>query len=572
MGSERRAQDLVISAALIGVVAAVYAPVRTFGFVSFDDPGYVIENARVLSGASLENVRWAFTTFHFANWHPLTWLSYFADVAVFGPDPGAMHLVNVALHAANAVLVFALLHLLTGQRWPSACVAALFAVHPLHVESVAWISQRKDVLSAFFGLCSLLAYARYARGGGAIAWGASAGALALGLMAKPMLVTLPLLMLVLDAWPLGRWSPLASGGARALGRLLREKIPFLLIAAASSALTLVAQARSHAIAGIEHVSFDARIANAGIAYAAYLSKLFWPAALAPLYPHPGDAVPRALGFAAWAAIAALTLLAFFAGRRRPAIAVGWTWFLVALVPVIGLVQVGDQAYADRYVYLPALGIYIALAWSLCGSASGSAARRAAAAAATAAVLALASVASVQVGHWRDSLTLFEHTLRVTSNNTVAHTHYANALFGAGRASDAVDHYRAADTIHPGLAWNHVGLGNAWLQMQQFAEARAAFSSALAADPTSVAAHVGLGNTQLAERDAPAALESFRRALELAPDSAEAHNSVGVALATMGDLEGALGHFEAALRLRPYYAQAAANLARAKQALAAGSAN
>lgn len=572
MHEAARAKDLAVGALLVLAVAAVYAPVRTHGFVSFDDPGYVASNARVLAGWTAENVVWALSTFHFANWHPLTWLSYMAEVTLFGPDPGAMHVTNAVLHAANALLVFGLLRSLSGERWPSALAAALFAVHPLHVESVAWIAQRKDVLSTCLGLLSLLAYVRFARRGSRLAYLASVGALGLGLMAKPMLVTWPVVLLLLDAWPLRRLPrPTTREARRVLARRLAEKLPFAALALATSALTLAAQAGSRAIAGLEHVALDARMANAGIAYASYLLKLVWPVDLAPLYPHPGNAASRLLGAAGLLAVALLTVLALRAGRRRPAVAVGWLWFLVTLAPVMGLVQVGDQAFADRYTYVPALGLYGAVAWGLRDLVTSfPRGRVAAATGAAAASIALAGVASGQVRHWQDSLTLFEHTLDATRANTVAHTHYGNALLASGRFAEAIDHYQAANALHPGLAWNHVGLGNALLQLRRFGEARRAFASALAVDPDSPDAHIGMGNAYLAEREARAAFDSFRRAVELAPDSAEAHNNAGAALGAMGDLERAIGYFEAALQRRPGFAEAAANLARARQGLAATS--
>ncbi len=568
MRGRLRAEDLAIGFGLVLASAIVYGPVRAYGFVSFDDPGYVAENARVLTGLTMENVEWAFTTFYFANWHPLTWLSYMADVSIFGPDPGAMHVVNVVFHAANALLVYSLMRALSGNRWVGAGVAALFAVHPVHVESVAWISERKDVLSAFFGLLSLRAYAHYARSGSRLAYALSGVGLAMGLLAKPMLVSWPFVMLLLDAWPFGRIGPLGTPeGRRSSLHLVVEKIPFFALSILASVLTLIAQGSSDAIAGVEHVALVSRIANAGLAYVAYLRMIVWPLDLAPLYPHPGDSVSLVRGAVAVAGVALATLLVLRHPRRFPAATVGWLWFLGMLVPVIGLVQVGDQAYADRYTYLPALGIYLLVVvfarraleafprwsrWALAGFGS--------------VLVALAVAASAQRAYWKDSLTLFDHTLRVTRDNTVAHTHYGNALLAAGRPAEAAAQYQAADAIHPGLAWNYVGLGNALLQMQRVSEARQAFEFALAVNPDLFDAYIGMGNVRLAERNPRAALESFWRAIELAPDSAEAQNNAGAALGALGDLAGAIGYFEAALARRPEYPDAATNLARARQLL------
>jgi len=352
-----RSRVIVLALLLAVGTAAVYLPVRSFDFCGFDDDAYVSENALVRQGLTPRGVAWAFTTFRAANWHPLTWLSHMLDVSLFGMEPGAHHLVNVAFHAANAVLLFLVLRGMTGALWGSAAVAALFALHPLHVESVAWIAQRKDVLSAFFFLLMLSAYLRYARSPSRGRLAAVTALFALGLLAKPMLVTAPFVLLLLDFWPLGRFGgahpdpgTLPAGHPPAVGvrRAVLEKVPLFLLSALSSVVTVVAQSRGGAMVPADALPFGARAANALVACAAYLWKTFWPAGLAVYYPHTKGELPAWKIAGAAALLSALTGIAVREARRRPYLAVGWLWFLGMLVPVIGLVQVGGQAMADRY--------------------------------------------------------------------------------------------------------------------------------------------------------------------------------------------------------------------------------
>jgi hypothetical protein len=433
---DRRA--VVLALLLAAATAALLWPAGGFAFLNYDDNQYLTLNPRVTPGLTLDGAAWAFTSVGYAfNWHPLTWLSHMADVSLFGLDPRGHHLVNVLLHAANAALLFALLRALTGALWAPALVAALFAAHPLHVESVAWVSERKDLLSTLLGLATLAAYLRHLRRPGRWSLLPALAAFVLGLLAKPMLVGLPLLMLVLDFWPLGRLR-----GPRA--RRLLEKLPFLALAAAAAGVTYVAQLRGGALKGLQEVGLPVRAANALVAYVWYAAKALWPAGLTIFYPYPD---PAGEGFW-WRALAAalglglVTAAALRLARRAPYVLAGWLWYVATLLPVVGLVQAGLQAVADRYTYLPLAGLFLAAAWG--GAAAAPRRRRAAALAPVACALALAAFAGAaraQLGVWRDSVALFEHALAVTQDNFVAELNLSAALREQGRVAEADRHFQ-----------------------------------------------------------------------------------------------------------------------------------
>jgi len=426
----RPCEPLVIALTLVALVLAIYQGVGGFGYVQYDDPLYVFENPVVRRGLSLDGVVWAFTSFHAANWHPLTWLSHMTDVQLFGLDAGWHHRVNVAIHAANSVLLFLWLFSATRAPWRSAFVAALFASHPLHVQSVAWIAERKDVLSTFFWLITTGAYVLYVRRPSWTRYGLVSVCLALGLMAKPMVVTLPVVLLLLDVWPLGR----LDGAPITLRRawpLVQEKLPFMALALASSVATVLAQS-SRAIISMERLSLPSRVANAVIAYSWYLLRTIWPGQLAVYYPHrawkPGNVLTLQAAASA-IALVVLSALAAWQWRRRPFLAVGWGWYMLTLLPVIGLVQVGFQGMADRYTYVPLIGIFIAVAWALPSGWLASPLRRAAiGAAAILLVLASAVWARVQVRPWRDTLSLFGQATRVSSESALAWKNLGAAQF------------------------------------------------------------------------------------------------------------------------------------------------
>ncbi len=536
-----------IALCLFAGALALYLPVRGHGFIAYDDGLYVAENPHVASGWSARGVRWAFTSASYAdNWHPLTWLSHMLDVELFGLDPGPHHLVNACLHALNAVLLFVALRALTREVWPSALVAALFAVHPLRVESVAWIAERKDLLAGTFWMLALLAYARYARAPSPARYSRVALAFALGLMAKPATVTLPFVLLLLDVWPLGRLQTripslapthpgTAPGETRGPGsgfRILLEKLPLVALAVGASALTLVAQRAGGAISSA--LPFGERCANALESYWVYLRQAVYPGGLAVFYPHPAIVEPGRsrliAGLAAGLALAIATALAWRARSRAPWVLVGWLWFLGTLVPMIGLVQVGMQAHADRYTYLPSIGVGIALVW---GAAAWVRARPRllsfAALGAVVVVLVLAFASRRALASWRDSITLFEHALAATEANWVAHNNLGLALGGEGRVDEALPHFEEAARIFPGFFEAHLNAGKAHYRIAQDAE------------PGPARAELEL------------AREAYERAVSLRPAHAEARFDLGVVLANLGALEQAGAELDRALTLDPGYA-------------------
>jgi len=456
-----RATAIAIALALAALVLAIYAPVRHFDFVQLDDPAYITENPHVLRGLTLDGVRWAFTTGHAANWHPLTWLSHMLDAELFGVAPGPHHLTSVLLHALNTLLLFGALLRMTGAVWRSAVVAALFGVHPLRVESVAWVAERKDVLSALFWLLTLRAYAGFAAPAEPAAprrgrrYALALALFALGLMAKPMLVTLPFTLLLLDWWPLGR---LGRTGA---WPLVREKIPFVALAAASSAVTLIVQERGGAVSAVSSEPFALRLENAVVSLVAYLRDMLWPAGLTVIYPFP-ESVPAWQAAGACLVLGGISLAAWRLARSHPYVPVGWLWYLGTLLPVAGLVRVGLQARADRYTYVPLIGIFIAVVWGGAELAARAGARfprrpalpaAAPALLAAASILALAAAARHQVGYWKDNVTLWTRatvlTLRV--DEFEAHMSLGAALAAQGRSGEALRHFAEAVRLRPDSA-------------------------------------------------------------------------------------------------------------------------
>jgi len=549
-----------VPVALLAVALLAVAPylagggLRTFIFV--DDGEYVLENKHVLPGLTAAGVKWAFTTFYGSNWHPLTWLSHMADVSLFGLDAQGHHLTSVALHGANAALLLLALVRLTGALWRSGLVATLFAVHPLRVESVAWIAERKDVLCGLFFVLVLLAWERYARRPGPARYATVAGLLALGLQAKPMLVTVPLLLLLLDFWPLGRWRPDES--AARLGVLLAEKLPLLLLSLASGLVTFFAQRVGDAVQGLAGYTPAVRLSNALIAYVTYVGKTLWPARLAFYYPHP----VVVLAGKATASLAVLGLLAWWAWRARrraPWWGLGWLWFLGMLVPVIGVIQVGEQALADRYTYLPGIGLAVALVWGLPGL-TRAAGLRPAPAAALAALAALFAASVAQVARWRDAETLFRYTLAVTDNNWLTHNNLAVLLAREGRSEEALLHYRMGIRIQPSYPAGHHNLGLLLFDLGKTEEAVEEFREALRLRPDKPKTLVSLGMS-MARLGRWAEAEGLQReAIRLQPDFPEAHNSRGLALVELGRLEEAEAEYRQALRLRREYPEASHNLA------------
>ncbi len=556
-----RDKALAVGGATALLVALAYAPVVGNGFV-FDDLEYIVDNASLRIPTLRQFAGWALTSSHEGNWHPLTWLSHYLDFQLFGLDARGPHLVSLLLHLLNTLLVFRVWRRLTGSLWGSAALAALWGLHPLRVESVAWASERKDVLSACFWLLALGAYTSYARRPSARGYALVAAFFAAGLMSKPMVLTLPLALLLADFWPLGRLRvaglPAAAqpGPARAWGPLL-EKAPLLALSAACALVTLRTQAASGAITGV--YDWQVRLANALWSYAAYLGKTVWPAGLAFYYPHPGETL------ALWPALGvgllglAVTGGLGAAARRAPFALAGWLWFLAALVPVSGLVQAGDQALADRYTYLPHLGLFTAALWAAAAALREPRRRRVAAPLVTATVLLLAAATSVQVRYWRDDETLCRRALRVTQGNWVVHRLLAITLEGRGRLTEALEQYRAAARIYaPGVDYD---LGILYAKMGQPARAESYYRRAIAVRPAFMPAHFNLAVLLAGQGRVEEAVEEYLQALALAPQKAEIHHGLGLALERTGRAAEARRQLREALRLDPGAAGARAALER-----------
>jgi len=547
------------------LVLLIYAMVFRNGFLNLDDNYFIYLNPQVRQGLTPQTMLWAFTSIEYSNWYPLTRLSHLADVSLFGMWAGGHHLVSVAWHAAAAVLLFVALHLMTGRRWRAFVVAALFAAHPLNVESVAWAAERSMVLAGFFFALTLLLWTLYVRRPGRWCYGAALIAYALGLMAKPVLVTLPFLLLLLDAWPLcrlgTRGSAHGSVSAAALMRSVREKAPFFLLAAASSIATLVVQNLGGAMQPLEVLPLWVRLGNTPLSYWHYLKTIFWPARLAIFYPHPTTDLPLAQAAVAALLLAAITALIIVVARRRPWLGVGWFWYLGTLVPMIGLVQVGDQAIADRYAYLPSIGVFIALVWWAAHSLPvGKHRVLLLGTAACAVVLALSTVTTAQVGLWKDSPTLFAHALTVTRNNARIEHILGNALLREGRREEAVVHYRAALRLRPADLSAHLNIALAFSDLGRYGEAETHYRLALRLRPDNAAAHNNLGLV-LSRMGRPLEAEQqYRETLRLQPGHAVARNNLGYVLQEAGRIAEAEEHYREALRLRPEYGNAHRNLA------------
>jgi tetratricopeptide (TPR) repeat protein len=629
-------QGWLLGLLLAAITLSTYLPVWRHSYLRFDDADYVTDNGRVLSGLTWAGIQWAFTTFHSSNWHPLTWLSHMLDAQLFGPGPAGPHAVNLIFHILNTLLLFVLLRRLSGAVWRSALVAALFALHPLHVESVAWVAERKDVLSAFFFLLTLMAYGKYVSGerqktniqhpmpadadsscATRITFHASRWYwlcllfFALGLMSKPMLVTLPFVLLLLDYWPLQRFT--IYDLRFTIWPLIREKIPFFLLCVASCMVTFAAQKHGGAVRSLTSFPISERIGNALVAYAQYLGKLFWPVDLAIFYPHPGQWPVTQIVLAA-ILIVGLCLAAVWLGRRFPFAAMGWFWFLGTLVPTIGLVQVSNQSMADRYTYLPYIGVFIILAWGAAevlaswqpsksafqnprssrrqeahnfnrqsaignrqsdqnllppsqssGATSTSSATYPkgltvlAGIAAGLVVIACAARTHDQLRHWRDGESLFRHALAVTERNFVAENNLGNVLMDKGRADEAIACLEKALELQPDFALAHNNLGNALLRKGRVDEAIAQYQKTLVLKPDYANACNNLGTAFRQKGLLDEAIACYRNALKIHPHHAKAHNNLGDVLLQQGQVDEAAAHFQKAVEIQPDFADAHHNL-------------
>jgi Flp pilus assembly protein TadD len=557
------------------VTIAVYWPALSHDFVNYDDPSYVTSNVHVQTGLTWDNLRWAFCHPVVGNWHPLTMLSLMFDCQVYGLKPWGHHLTNVLLHGANTAMVFLLLRGLTGAVWRSLMVAALFGLHPLHVESVAWVAERKDVLSTLFGLLCLMAYARFAveskvhgpRSKHEIAargyYWAALIFFALGLMSKPMLVTLPFVLLLLDYWPLNRIRS-SEFGTRNFTSLLLEKTPFFALAAVMSVVTYAVQQHTGMMHSLENVPLGARTGNALISYCRYLGKLFWPTDLAVFYPYPTD-WPSFQVLLAGGLIAGISTFVFFQRTPRPCLLTGWLWFCGTLVPVIGLVQVGGQAMADRYSYIPSLGLFILAVWGAYELAQpGRHHELVLGGAGCVAIILCMGLTRQQLGYWQNSETLYRHALAVTKNNYLAHHNLGIALFKQSRVDEAISQYREALRLKPDYAEAHYDLGSALAVNDQTDAAIVEFQKAIQLEPDYAPARVNLGTALGREGQTDEAIGQYREALRLQPDNAELYYDLGTALGMNGRIDEAIVQFQEALRLQPDYAAARHNLDHALQ--------
>jgi tetratricopeptide (TPR) repeat protein len=554
---EQRWRVPAVCLVLAAITFAVFGQTLTHDFINYDDNIYVYDNPVVDRGLTLQGLVWAFTSIHASNWHPLTWLSHMLDCQLYGLNPAGHHLTNVLLHTASVIALFLVLRQMTGAFWRSAFVAAVFAIHPVRVESVAWVAERKDVLSGLFFMLTIGAYVRYVRRPWSpVRYGLVVLLFALGLMCKPMLVTLPVVLLLLDYWPLRR---VASAG-----RLVLEKLPLLALSVAGCVATLLAQ--TGAIQSAESYSLPLRLGNALVACKVYFGQMVYPAGLAVLYPFPHNGAPAWEVGLAGTLLAILSAVAWAERQTRPWLLTGWVWYLVMLLPVVGVIQVGGQAHADRYTYLPQIGIYVALTWLVAewrvrwlhhGP------LRVALGVLMAGVLAVLMVCAWrQTAYWKNSETLWNHTLGCTTGNYIAYCHLAEVLREEGRKDEAISQYQKALQIKPDYAEVHNNLGILLLQKGSADEAIDHFQKALQARPDYADACNNLGLLLLQKGSADEAIDQFQKALQIRPGYADACNNLGDALLQKGKLDEAITHLQKALQINPGYAKAHNNLGNA----------
>lgn len=564
-----RPQMLTVYMALCAVTLLTYWPVTGHEFLTYDDLKYV-QNRMVQMGLTDASVRWAFSTGYMSNWHPVTWLSHMIDVELFGQHAAGPHVVNVLLHALNAALILAWLHRTTRSLWPSALVAALFALHPLRVESVAWIAERKDVLCVFFGLLAMHAYVRYSQSHSVIHYACIVLWFALSLLAKPMLVTLPFLLLLFDVWPLRRIRLMATDvDAKAapvpLTWLCIEKLPLLVLACASSVVTFFVQQQGGAMQMVEPKPLMMRLANAVTAYVQYIFDTVWPSGLAVLYPYPTHIDSwHVIGAGLLLTVVSVAVVVQF--RRIPFAIVGWFWFLGTLVPVIGIVQIGEQSHADRYTYFPSLGLFILAAWFLAKLPHGGVTRLIGSGAAVVVIVMCLVMTRIQLTHWQNSRTLYERAIAVTRNNYTAHNNLGNILGRSGDVEGAYRQYQLATAINPNLPEAHSSIGDVHTTRGETDLAIAAYQRALSLDPGFPAAHVGLGAAEYARGNLTRAIEHFESAWRRDPETPNIHFNLGVLYSSSGQLDRALAMLEHAARLEPDRTDIREQIARIRTAL------
>ena len=541
---------LIISLLLIAAILISYWQVKDFDFICFDDKPYVTENRRVQSGLTVKGFIWAFTTFHASNWHPLTWLSHMLDCELYGLNPMGHHWTSLHIHIANTLLLFFILQYMTGALWRSAFVAALFALHPLHVESIAWVAERKDVLSTFFGMLALLAYCRYAKQPSLAGYLLIILFLSMGLMAKPMLVTLPFLLLLLDFWPLERLRFVT------VFRLVLEKIPLFVPVIISSCLTFMAQQSSGAVKSLESFPLTVRAANAFVSYASYAVKAIWPHNLTVFYPHPGNSLPLWQVFGAILLVGGASVLAIRSLKKYPYIAVGLFWYLGTLVPVIGLIQVGPQAMADRYTYIPMTGLFIIIAWGFSDLSTKWHYRKIVLTLFAVIILSVLAVSTFfQLGYWRSSIALFEYAVNITENNYLAHNNLGAALLEKGKFDKAVLHIKESLRIEPGCKAALYNLGAALSAQGKLDKAVLHYNDVLKINPEDAIVHNNLADVLSGQGKLDEAVLHYNKALKINSDHADAHCSLGSLLARQNKFKEAIFHLAEAIRINPDYAEA-----------------
>jgi Flp pilus assembly protein TadD len=551
---------LAVCVVLVLSTTLVYWRASSYGFINFDDPLYVTDNMQVHNGLTWKGILWAFTdTKSTGNWCPLTWLSLMLDSELFKAKPQAFHITNLLLHLANTLLLFMVLKQITGALWRSGFVAALFALHPLHVESVAWISGRKDVLSTFFWLLTIWAYAIYVRRPSFGRYVAIAAFFILGLMSKAMLVTLPFVLLILDYWPLRRLHlnepaegevPIGSS-SKTTAKLLREKIPLFVLTAFSCVLTYLAQQTGGAVRTFERVGLGIRLTNTMVSYVNYINKTFWPTGLAIYYPLP-KTIPIWQVIQAGLILVGVSLLAIWWLRSRPYFLVGWLWYIGTLVPVIGLVQIGEQAMADRYTYVPLTGLFIAVTWGVNALANHWHFRKLILSISAAVTLsALMLCTNRQVAYWRNNIALYEHTLAVTDKNHVIHINLGMALLEQGQLDKAIKHQQEALRLRPGEPSALTNLGMALALQHRYPEAIKYYRLSLKSDPKEAATYNNLGAAILSNNGDPEeAVANFRKALQLKPNYDNAHLNLAAVLTMQNRFDEAISHYREVLRLIP----------------------
>ena len=550
----RQNLTLIISLLLIAAILITYWQVKDFDFICFDDKPYVTENRHVQTGLTIKGFTWAFTTFHASNWHPLTWLSHMLDCELYGLNPMGHHWTSLQIHIANTLLLFFILQYMTGALWRSAFVAALFALHPLHVESVAWVAERKDVLSTFFGMLALLAYCRYAKQPSLAKYLLIILFFSMGLMAKPMLVTLPFLLLLLDFWPLKRFRFVT------VSRLVLEKIPLLVPVIISSCLTFIAQQSTGAVKPLESFSLTVRIANAFVSYASYVVKAIWPHNLTVFCPHPGNTLPLWQFFVAILLVGGASVLAIRSLKKYPYIAVGLFWYLGTLVPVIGLVQVGDQAMADRYTYIPLIGLFIIVSWGFSDLLTGRHYQKIVLTLFAVIILSALTVSTFfQLGYWRNSVALFERAVSITENNCMAHNNLGAVLLKKGKFDKAVLHIKESLRIEPGCKAALYNLGAALSAQGKFDEAVLHYNYLLNINLKDAIVHNNMADVLSAQGKLDEAVLHYNKALKINSDHADAHCSLGSLLARQNKFKEAMFHLAEAIRINPDYAEAYNNI-------------